>query len=168
MPSDTSTPAPAQVSTEVKDVPPGLLVEEHFRRLLDTANTLSKQCRAISDEIRALQKAYKAVEKASKQKKKRPQPPMKPSAELVKFLKLDKSNLYSRADVMKLVSEYIKTKKLQLDDNKRKFHPDKGLAKFFGLSGAAVKDMTFVEINKYISQHLTKVESESEGDSKSV
>lgn len=164
MPSDTS--APANVSTEVKDVPPGLLVEEHFRRLLETANTLSKQCRAISDEIRSLQKAYKAVEKASKQKKKRPQPPMQPSAELVKFLKLDKGKHYSRADVMKLVSEYIKTKKLQLEDNKRKFRPDKNLAKFFGLSSDNVKDMTFVEINKYISQHLTKVETD--GDSKSV
>ena len=159
MPSDTA-PSSTPATTEVKDLTPGLLVEEHFRRLLETVNTLGKQCRTISDEIRALQKAYKAVEKASKQKKKRPQPPMKPSTELVKFLKLEKNKLYSRADVMKLVSEYIKTKKLQLADNKRKFHPDKALAKFFGLSGAAVKDMTFVEINKYISQHLTKVDTD--------
>lgn len=164
MPSDTASSTTP--TTEVKDVPPSLLVEEHFRRLLETANTLGKQCRTISDEIRALQKAYKVVEKTSKQKKKRPQPPMKPSADLVKFLKLEKNKLYSRADVMKLVSEYIKTKKLQLADNKRKFHPDKNLAKFFGLSGDAVKDMTFVEINKYISQHLTKVETDE--TSKSV
>tara|TARA_B100000161_G_C33447975_1_gene367750 strand:+ start:61 stop:561 length:501 start_codon:yes stop_codon:yes gene_type:complete len=166
MPSDTA-PSVASTTTELKDVSPSLLVEEHFRRLLETANTLGKQCRTISDEIRALQKAYKAVEKASKQKKKRPQPPMKPSTDLIKFLKLEKNKLYSRADVMKLVSEYIKTKKLQLPDNKRKFRPDKSLAKFFGLSGADVKDMTFVEINKYISKHLTKVES-NDASSKSV
>ena len=151
-------------STTVNNISPNLLVEEHFRRLLETTNTLSKQCRAITDEIRALQKVYKAVEKASKQKKKRPQTPMKPSADLIKFLKLDKNTLYTRANVMKLISEYIKAKKLQLDDNKRKFHPDKPLAKLFGLSGNQVKDMTFVEINKYISQYLTKVE----GDAKPV
>ena len=67
MPSDT-VPSDASTTTEVQDVTPALLVEEHFRRLLETANTLSKQCRTISDEIRALQKAYKAVEKASKPK----------------------------------------------------------------------------------------------------
>ena len=68
---------------------------------------------------------------------------------------------------MKLVSEYIKTKNLQLPENKRKFRPDKALAKFFGLSAADVKDMTFVEINKYISKHLTKVENKDD-TSKSV
>ena len=144
----------------VADIPPTLIVEEHFRRILETVTVLSKQCRSIGDEVRSLQKAYKAVEKASKQKKKRPQAAMTPSADIVKFLKLDKDKTFTRADVMKLVSEYIKTKSLQLPDNKRKFHPDKALAKFFGLSGADVKDMTFVEINKYITQHLTKVVEE--------
>lgn len=166
MPSDTA-PSAASTTTEVQDLSPALLVEEHFRRLQETTNTLSKQCRTISDEIRALQKAYKAVEKASKQKKKRPQSPMKPSTDIVKFLKLEKNKLYTRADVMKLVSEYIKTKNLQLPENKRKFRPDKALAKFFGLSAADVKDMTFVEINKYISKHLTKVENKDD-TSKSV
>ena len=159
MSSDTvATPVEA---TALKDIPPTLLVEEHFRRILDTVAALSKQCRAIGDEVRSLQKAYKAVEKASKQKKKRPQAEMKPSADLVKFLKLEKGKNYTRAGVMKLVSEYIKAKNLQLADNKRKFRPDKPLAKIFGLSAAQVKDMTFVEINKYISPQLSKLEEES-------
>lgn len=164
MPSDSVPAASDAPPVSVKDIPPGLLVEEHFRRILDTVTDLSKQCRNIGDEVRSLQKAYKLVEKASKQKKKRPQSPMTPSTELVKFLKLDKSKTYTRADIMKQVSEYIKTKKLQLADNKRKFRPDKALAKIFGLSASQVKDMTFVEINKYITHHLTRVEE----DSKSV
>ena len=53
-------------------------------------------------------------------------------------------------------SGYIKDKSLQLQDDKRKFRPNKELAKLFGLKPADVKDMTFVEINKHVSQHLTK------------
>ena len=145
-----------------KEVPAALLVDEQFRRLLESVNNLIKHGRAIADEVRALQKAYKTVEKTSKQKKKRPKVPMQPSSDLVKFLKLDKKATYTRADVMKQVSEYIKTKSLQLKDDKRKFRPDKALAKLFGITPSNVKDMTFVEINKYISQHLTKVEQEEE------
>jgi chromatin remodeling complex protein RSC6 len=156
MSSDTiSTPVEA---TPLTDIPPTLLVEEHFRRILDTVTVLSKQCRVIGDEVRSLQKAYRVVEKASKQKKKRPQAEMKPSVELVKFLKLEKGKNYTRACVMKLVSEYIKAKDLQIADNKRKFRADKPLAKIFGLSAAEVKDMTFVEINKYITPQLSKLE----------
>ena len=58
---------------------------------------------------------------------------------------------------MGLVSTYMKTTKLQLETDKRRFRPDKPLIKLFNLAESEVKDMTFVEINKYISKHITKV-----------
>ena len=62
----------------------------------------------------------------------------------------------TKADVMKNLSSYIKATDLQLKENKRKFRPNKELCKLFKIKPAEVKDMTFVEINKYIIQHITK------------
>ena len=44
----------------------------------------------------------------------------------------------TKAEVMKAVSEYIKTKNLQLQDNKRKFLPDSKLAKIFSIRSPVV------------------------------
>ena len=62
----------------------------------------------------------------------------------------------TKADVMKNLSNYIKASDLQIPENKRKFRPNKELCKLFKIKPSEVKDMTFVEINKYIIQHITK------------
>ena len=64
----------------------------------------------------------------------------------------------TKADVMKGVSAYIKSNNLQLEEDKRRFKPNKDLCKLFAMPMSAAKNMTFVEINKHVSQHLTKVE----------
>jgi len=79
------------------------------------------------------------------------------SAELAKFLSQKKDAQMTKAEVMKNISSYIKSENLQLKDDKRKFLPNKQLVKLFGLKAADVKNMTFVEINKHVSQHLTKL-----------
>ena len=55
---------------------------------------------------------------------------------------------------MKSISTYIKENNLQIPGNKRKFVPNKALMKLFKLKES--KELTFVEINKYILQHLNK------------
>ena len=55
---------------------------------------------------------------------------------------------------MKSVSEYIKTKGLQLENDKRKFKPDKPMSKIFQMKTS--DRLTFVEINKHVSTHLSK------------
>ena len=53
---------------------------------------------------------------------------------------------------MKMVSTQIKEQKLQNEDNKRKFTPNKALAKILKMS--PVKTITFVELNKYLGSSL--------------
>jgi chromatin remodeling complex protein RSC6 len=55
---------------------------------------------------------------------------------------------------MKSVSEYIKSNNLQLADNKRKFKPNKPMSKIFSMKTS--DQLTFVEINKHVSGHLSK------------
>ena len=80
--------------------------------------------------------------------------PMSVSAQLRKFLSLGSDELISKKDVMGRISAYVKTKNLQLAENKRQFKPNTALRRLFGLKKS--KPMTFVEINKYISHHFPK------------
>jgi len=122
-------------------------VYENLKVLID----MSKTC---LDDIKGLQKQYKVLEKKTKIKKKRPQLPMELSKELLKFLNTNEN--HSKAEVMKMISTYIKENNLQVESNKRKFVPNKDLLKLFKLNKPS--EMTFVEINKYIIPHLTKLE----------
>ena len=76
------------------------------------------------------------------------------SKELEKFLSLDHGTKATKAEVMKLISTYIKEKNLQIQTDKRRFLPNKELSKIFGVKKP--QNMTFVEINKHVSPHLTK------------
>ena len=122
-------------------------VYENLKVLID----MSKTC---LDEIKGLQKQYKVLEKKTKIKKKRPQVVMELSKEMCKFLNTNDNR--TKADVMKMISSYIKENNLQVETNKRKFVPNKHLLKLFKLDKG--EEMTFVEINKYIIPHLNKLE----------
>ena len=76
------------------------------------------------------------------------------SNDLAKFLSVNSSTMLTKAEVMKSISEYIKTKNLQVKDNKRKFSPDAKLTKVFGMPKG--NQVTFVEINKHVSGHLSR------------
>lgn len=62
--------------------------------------------------------------------------------------------MMTKAAVMKHISSYIKEKKLQVEENRRQFIPNKALSKIFSIKKP--KNMTFVEINKHVSHHLFK------------
>ena len=79
---------------------------------------------------------------------------MNVSPKLAKFLHLSEP-VISKKDAMKQIATYVKSKNIQVSDNKRKFVPNKPLMKLFGLKGKAPQ-LTFVEINKYISPYFTE------------
>ena len=120
-------------------------INEQFKVLQTGLTEMFKMSRNMQDQLKALQKSCRQVEKKTRV-----------SAELSKFLSQKKDVQMTKADVMKQISGYIKKENLQLQNDKRKFLPNKALAKLFGLKAAEVKNMTFVEINKHVSQHLTK------------
>ena len=156
MTSTEATPPATETTTE-----PTLrgTINAQFRVLQTGLNDMFKMSRNMQDQLKSLQKSCRQVEKKTRVKKKRPQEPLVLSAELAKFLSQKKDTHMTKADVMKSISGYIKKENLQLQNDKRKFLPNKALAKLFGLKAADVKNMTFVEINKHVSPHLSKVQA---------
>ena len=61
---------------------------------------------------------------------------------------------YTRQVMMKAVSQYIKDKKLQLEDNRKSWKADKTLVKLFSLD--AKKQYTFMNINGLLSRVVPK------------
>ena len=135
-------------------------IETTFKSLTDTITDMSKITRGLQDELKSLHKMVKQCDKSSKTKPKRPQTKMSISKDLEKFLSLDKGTLLTKAEVMKSVSKYIKEKNLQIQEDKRKFLPNKELSKIFGIKKP--QNMTFVEINKHVSPHLSQLSQTSQ------
>ena len=129
-------------------------LDTQFTSLLTHVSTYSKDIKLMQDELKTIHKTFKQLEKLSKLRKKRPQAKLYLSKELEKFLSLDHGTKATKAEVMKLISTYIKEKNLQIQTDKRRFLPNKELSKIFGVKKP--QNMTFVEINKHVSPHLTK------------
>jgi len=128
-------------------------IDNTFGSISSQLNEMGKDTRKLQDELKGLQKLVRQGNKSSRIKKKRPQIKMNLSKELEKFLTVDKGTKLTKAEVMKNVSTYIKEKNLQIQEDKRKFLPNKELSKIFGIKKA--QNMTFVEINKHVTPHLS-------------
>jgi chromatin remodeling complex protein RSC6 len=131
-------------------------IDTAFVSLSSHLTEMSKSTRGLQDELKGLHKMVRQGDKSNRIKKKRPQVKMNLSKELEKFLTVDKGTKLTKAEVMKSVSTYIKEKNLQIQEDKRKFLPNKDLSKIFGIPLKNAPNMTFVEINKHISQHLSQ------------
>jgi len=129
-------------------------IDTQFSTLLGTISSQSKEVKSLQDELRGIHRTFRVLEKQTRQRKKKPQAKLSLSKDLEKFLSLDHGTMATKAEVMKMISTYIKEKNLQVQTDKRKFLPNKELSKIFGVKKP--QNMTFVEINKHISHHLTK------------
>tara|TARA_B110000495_G_C22825596_1_gene481780 strand:+ start:233 stop:649 length:417 start_codon:yes stop_codon:yes gene_type:complete len=129
-------------------------IENQFKTVQDSLTSITGKTKELMESIRILQKTCKQEEKQAKHKKKKVQAKLKLSKDLEKFLSVEQGTKLTKAEVMKAVSSYIKENKLQLEDNKRRFKPNKKLHTVFGMSPKT--NLTFVEINKHVSSHLTK------------
>lgn len=140
-----------QVATTT--TPPSM--DEQFSVVFNNLNDMAKACKSLQEDLRGLYKVYRVAEKKSRIKPKKVQPKLNVSTSLNKFLGLNGENQLTKAEVMKMISTYIKENNLQLESNKRKFVPNKALLKLFNMSSPS--EMTFVEINKNVSHHLSKL-----------
>ena len=125
-----------------------------YKGLHDELSTASKQVRTLQDGFKEMFKEFRLLDRQNKQKKKRPQVPLTLSKDLENFLSVEHGTKLTKAQVMKTISSYIKEKNLQVAENKRQFIPNKELSKIFKIKKA--QSMTFVEINKHVSHHLSK------------
>jgi chromatin remodeling complex protein RSC6 len=133
------------------------VIDEHFKSLNQGLSVMMKNTRMLQDELKHISKCIKSNNKLNKNKKKKQQAKLSLSNELKNFLSISDDIKLTKAEVMKQVSTYIKEKHLQIQEDKRKFKPNKELSKIFGIKSAKnAPNLTFVEINKYVSHHLSK------------
>jgi chromatin remodeling complex protein RSC6 len=125
-----------------------------YKGIYEELAVAGKQVRSIQDSLKLLNREFRILDRQNKAKKKRPQTPLLLSTDLENFLSVQHGTLLTKAEVMKNISSYIKEKNLQVAENKRQFIPNKQLSKIFNLKKP--HSMTFVEINKHVSHHLTK------------
>ena len=125
-----------------------------YKGIYEELTVAGKQVRSIQDSLRQLNREFRNLDRQNKAKKKRPQTPLSLSTDLENFLSVQHGTKLTKAEVMKSISSYIKEKNLQVAENKRQFIPNKQLAKIFNIKKP--QSMTFVEINKHVSHHLTK------------
>ena len=125
-----------------------------YKGIYDELAAAGKQVRSIQDSLKQLNREFRNLDRQNKAKKKRPQTPLLLSTDLENFLSVQHGTMLTKAQVMKNISSYIKEKNLQVAENKRQFIPNKQLAKIFNIKKP--HSMTFVEINKHVSHHLTK------------
>ena len=136
-------------------------IDTAFKNLQQNLSGLHKLSKDMTDELKSLQKAIRVADKSrNKNRVKKPQSKMNVNNKLLTFLGHDNSVQLTRAEVMKQISTYVKEKDLQVQTDKKRFKPNVNLSKLFNINVKSVKSegMTFVEINKYISQYLTKIE----------
>jgi chromatin remodeling complex protein RSC6 len=125
-----------------------------FKDIQSQLSNFGKQTKVLQDDIRTLHKVYKQSSKTARMKQKRPQVPLSLSNELETFLSIEHGTKLTKAEVMKSISSYIKVKNLQIEQDRRKFLPNKQLSKIFNIKKP--ENMTFVEINKHVSHHLSQ------------
>lgn len=127
---------------------------------------VESQRRALSDITRQLKKLekdivreHKRLSKVNRPKRKVVQKPVQVSKKMKSFMKKMKvaeheSGGFTRQNMMKAVSSYIKTKGLQIADNKKNWKPDKTLSSLFSLESD--KLYTFMTINGLITRVVKK------------
>eukprot|EP00170_Pyropia_yezoensis_P004088 contig_16856_g4099 len=89
-------------------------------------------------------------------KLKGPHKPVIVNGDLRRFLGRDVS---TRPAIARYISRYVKARGLQVQVDQTKFRPDADLRAILG-----VEECTFLQIGKYISPHLTKIDLEDDAD----
>ena len=146
--NSTQASAESVVHTE------NLTLDEQFKNVCTDIQKISATARHLQLTVKELQRHVKNACKPKKVKKHTVMhDPMTVSAELLKFLKKPADTKMTKSETMKAVSTHIKENKLQNEDNKRQFTPDKKLAKILKMN--PIKSITFVELNKYLSHHFS-------------
>ena len=133
---------------------PELTIDDQFKLIFNGIVGLNNNAKELQAGVKVLHKMCKTACKPKKVKKHTVMhDPMTVSDELLKYLGQKPGTKLTKSECMKLVSTKVKENKLQNEDNKRQFTPDKKLAKVLNMT--KVKTITFVELNKYLAHHFT-------------
>jgi chromatin remodeling complex protein RSC6 len=138
----------------------GMSLNTLMLELTEVANTLFQQSRDLQRNLKRLaaelEKEQKRSQRSHKSGVKRTivHKPVKVNAAMSSFLSGQGVQAtdggYTRQTMMKAISSYIKSKKLQLEENKKEWKADATLVKLFGLEKNQVH--TFMRINGLLSR----------------
>ena len=151
-----------QVQTQESETTNESTVQQMLTALVDMAAQQAQQTREMHRNLKKLatevDREQRRLAKSSKPRRTVKQKPVAVTSEMSTFLTKNgvetSSNGYTRQVMMKAVSQYIKDKKLQLEDNRKSWKADKTLVKLFGLD--AKKEYTFMNINGLLSRVVPK------------
>ena len=137
-------------------------VKQMLEALLEISAQQAQQTREMHRNLKKLsqevEREQRRLQRTSKPRRTVRQRPVSVNAAMRKFL--DKQGVtaedggFTRQSMMKAVSAYIKTKELQLAENRKSWKADKELVKLFGLD--AKETYTFMNINGLISRVVVK------------
>lgn len=137
-------------------------VKQMLEALLEISAQQAQQTREMHRNLKKLsqevEREQRRLQRTSKPRRTVRQRPVSVNAAMKKFL--DKQGVtaedggFTRQSMMKAVSAYIKTKELQLAENRKSWKADKELVKLFGLD--AKETYTFMNINGLLSRVVEK------------
>ena len=153
------TEVPQEIPTTVEATDDSS-VSQTLTNLLDQVELQVKSFRDIHRHLKRLEKEiakeHKRLTKTPKTKRTVTQKPIKVNTNMQKFLTalsvedLHGEGCYTRQVMMRGVSQYIKEKNLQIEENKKQWKPDATLCKLFDLDKK--QHYTFMNINGLISR----------------
>ena len=159
-------PAPVEVASEDAVVEGDSSLIEQSNEFLGKLTQLGALISSLKTEYRTLEKKWtRELKTAQKQSSKRKRKagnrapsgfvkPTKISDELAAFLGKDKGAELARTTVTKEINAYIRTNKLQDEQNGRKINPDAKLAALLKLK--KTDELTYFNLQKYMSHHFSK------------
>ncbi len=145
----------------------GMTLHSLLQELTDVAGVLAQQSRELQKTLKNLGAELQKEQKRSSRnvrvagpKRTVVQKPVQVNQDMTKFL--TSQNIqpvdggYTRQAMMKAISGYIHTHKLQLEENKKEWKPDATLVKLFSLD--KTKLYTFMNINGLLSRVVIKTQ----------
>lgn len=156
-----------------------------FNTINDTITLFKMQLNSLQQQVKTLEKSVnkelKGVKKVTEKAEKKPKKPRAPSGfakptkvtkELCDFMNRPEGTEIARTEVTKILSEYIKTNKLQeqSENSKNKIVPDDKLRSLLGITTEESVNLTFFNIQKYMNKHFisSKTQTQIQGSTENV
>lgn len=166
----TASETPSKPAPSVVDGDENTVVESEVDKydvVVDKLSTMLNDIKEMISTVKTLKKeAAKAAKSGGKRQRKAPADgskrpasgitkPTKLSDDLCDFLGVPKGSALARTEVTKIINTYIKTNKLQDENDKRTIHPDAKLKKIL-LPIPSDKKLSFFNMQSYIKHQFIK------------
>ena len=177
---ESTPPAPVETATptvttthEAETTSPVEKLESEFTSILTRLQQLKVLQQSVTSDVRRLQKnVHRYIKDANKRRRTRVTDPNKPkrapsgfakpaliSSELCSFLGKPQGTEMARTEVTKYLTDYIRDRKLQDKENRRKIVPNKELKKLLNVKSG--EELTYFNLQKYMKPHFPKPASAS-------